>query len=384
MQTSRLYLGEPVDVEAALRADSPCNLGELHWLAQRVCQYARSASADRERLSKLLPRIDKRVGRHFLGQLTLAVAHRVLGNSAQADDAWAFARELAPSGHPWTRVVPDHARWTGSIPPPQLVEEEPGRVYRLVGETRPPGAAFGTLGVGRFIRLSSRALIFLNPVPVPEHVAAQVRALGQLQHIIAPAKYHSEHVMAARRAFPDAQAWGVPAHRGYAKVAGVAFDGLLDDNNPLFPEELDQVTLHGNDVGDVWLLDRASSTLITTDALFYSEAPASSDYSTAFSSFYAWAWGVSGRNGVPSYQPPMWRDLPRYQEVLRRAFGLGFEHVAYCHGSWRAIENNGAKRLEDALRWITQLSRLDGARLTLDFVRRHPLVVYRALRDGGA
>lgn len=384
MQTSRLYLGEPPEVEAALRAESPCNLDELHWLAQRVCQYARSASADRKRLSKLLPRIDQRIGRHFMGQLTLAIAHRVLGNLEQAHSAWTSARELATSGHPWSRVVPDHARWTACTPPPQLVEEEPGRVYRLVGETRHPGAVFGTLGVGRFIRLSSGALVFLNPVPVPEHITAQVRDLGQVQHIIAPAKYHSEHVMAARRSFPNAQAWGVPAHRGYAKLSNVKFDGLLDDDKPLFPDEFDQITLHGNDVGDVWLLDRASSTLITTDALFYSQAPATSDYSTAFSTFYAWSWGVCGRNGVPSYQPPMWRDLPRYQEALRRALALRFEHVAYCHGSWRAIENDGTKRLGDALRWITQLSRLNGARLTFEFVRRHPLVVYRALRDGGA
>ncbi len=383
MQTSRLYLGESTDVEAALRSESPCNLDELHWLAQRVCQYARTASADRERLSKLLPRIDQRIGRHFMGQLTLAMAHRVLGNVDQAHDAWAAAREHAAPGHPWSSVVPDHMRWTASIPPAQLVEEEAGRVYRIVGETRHPGAAFGTLGVGRFIRLASGAMLFLNPVPVPEDVAAQVRDLGEVRYIIAPAKYHSEHVMVAKRAFPNAQAWGVPAHRGYVGVANVAFDALLDDNQPLFPDEFDQITLHGNDVGDVWLLDRASSTLITTDALFYSELSAS-DYSTAFSTFYAWAWGVWGRNGVPSYQPPMWRDLPRYQEVLRRALALRFEHVAYCHGSWRAIENHGTQRLNDALRWITQLSRLEGARLTLDFVRRHPLVVYRALRDGGA
>lgn len=371
-------------MEAALRAESPCNLDELHWFAQRVCQYARNASADRKRLSKLLPRIDQRVGCHFMGQLTLAMAHRVLGNSEQAHDAWAAARERTTSGHPWSSVVPDHTRWTASIPPAQLAEEEAGRVYRIVGETRHPGAVFGTLGVGRFIRLTSGALVFVNPVPVPEHVAAQVRDLGEVRHIIAPAKYHSEHVMAAKRSFPNALAWGVPAHRGYARVATVEFDGLLDDDHPLFPDEFDQITLHGNDVGDVWLLDRASSTLITTDALFYSESLATSEYSTAFSTFYAWAWGVWGRNGIPSYQPPMWRDLPRYQEALRRALALRFEYVAYCHGSWRAIENHGTSRLGDALGWITQLSRLEGARLTLDFVRRHPLVVYRALRDGGA
>jgi hypothetical protein len=381
MSTSFLYLGLSPQAERAFRAQSACTLDELHWFAQRVCQYAR-ASADHVQLRKLLPRIEKQVGSHFLGQLTLAVAERALQDEAAADAAWQRAVELTPPDHPWACVVPKAALWRGVPNSPVLVEEEHGRVYRLVGETKAPGAVFGTLGVGRFIRVACGALVFVNPVPIPDQIRPQVQALGDVQHIIAPAKYHSEHVLAAKRLFPHAKAWGVPAHRGFARVADIPFDGYLDDDAPLLPGEIDQITLHGNDVGDVWLLDRKSSTLITTDALFY--AAANDEYVTAFGSYYAWAWGVCGRNGVPSYQPPMWRDLVRYQAALKRAFAFEFEHVAYCHGAWRAIGERGSQRLQETLGWILELGKWDGLRLTLDFVRRHPRIVYRALKKGGA
>jgi hypothetical protein len=80
----------------------------------------------------------------------------------------------------------------------------------------------------------------------------------------------------------------------------------------------------------------------------------------------------------------MWRDLPRYRAAPRRAFALPFEDVAYCHGAWRAIDGQGNPRLREALGWIVELSSFEAMKLSFDFVRRHPGVVYRALRDGGA
>lgn len=378
---SLLYLGQDKEFEASLQAQSPCRLTELHWFAQRVCQHARDPGANRAATAKLVPRIAGRIGEHFLGQLTLAIAHHLLGEATLAEEAWRRAARNTPPGHPWAHVVTELPPWIHASPPPRLVEEEYGRVYSVVGETRPPGASFGTLGVARFIRVTSGDLILINPVPMTDEIARQVRDLGRVAHIIAPAKHHFEHVMSARRLFPNAQAWGVPAHRGYSRVAGVAFDGFLDDEAPLLPHELDQITFHGNDVGDVWLVDRASSTLITTDVLFYASPSTEAPYSSPFATFYAWAWGVCARNGVPSYQPPMWRDLRRFQAALEIALKMPFEHVAYCHGSWRAIAEHGKSAMRQALGWLLELRHRDALRLTLDFVHRHPVVVYRALRD---
>src|SRR5690606_31248179 len=110
--------------EKAQQADCPCKLSELHWFAQRVCQHARASDFDRSALSKLLPRLSARVCSHFLGQLTLAVAHHLLKQPALADAAWQRAVDNAPDGHPWRYVVGERPPWFDVARSPGLVEEE--------------------------------------------------------------------------------------------------------------------------------------------------------------------------------------------------------------------------------------------------------------------
>jgi hypothetical protein len=354
MRTSKLYLGMSDQFESDVRRRVGVNLDELHRLAQRICQAALAPATASRVLPPVIQSLERRAGECFMGQLSRAFGFRLLGREDDADRAFRRATELVPDADPWSHLVPDTAEWRAPIRPAALVEEEPGHVYRIIGETRADGAVFGTLGVGRFLRMQSGELVYVNPVPLADEVVAEVRTLGRVAHVIAPAKYHFEHVMVAARAFPGARIWGVPAHRGFARVARIPFDGYLDDTAPLYPGELEQLTLDGNDIGDVWLLYRRTRTLLTTDALFFSAPVANeaADFDSPFRRFYAWAWGVATRDGIPSYQPPMWRDLRAFRASLARAFELGF---------------------------VTELKTLDALRLTLDFVRRHPGFAYRAL-----
>jgi hypothetical protein len=384
MRTSKLYLGMSKRFEVEVRQRVGANLDELHELAQRICQAALAPARARRDLPPVLERLERRAGDSFLGQLSRAFGLRLLAREDEADRAFRRATDLVPDGDPWSHLVPDASAWRATARPATVVEEEPGHVYRVTGDTRAEGAVFGTLGAGRFLRMLSGEFVYVNPVPLTGDVIARVRDLGGVAHVIAPAKYHFEHVREARRAFPEARVWGVPAHRGFARVAHVHFDGYLDDSAPLYPGELDQLTLRGNDVGDVWLLYRRTRTLMTTDALFYAgpvapDAPDARDFDSPFRSFYAWAWGVAGRAGVPSYQPPLWTDLAAYRASLARAFELDFDTVAYNHGSWRAIPSEGREHLRAALGFIFELKNLDALRLTFDFVRRHPGFVYREL-----
>lgn len=381
MRTSKVYLGMSEQFESQVRGRVGAQLDELHKLAQRVCQAALAPARAALDLPPVLERLERRAGDCFLGQLSRAFGFRVLGREDDADRAFQRATDLVPDEDPWSHLVPDAGTWRAPARHAALVEEEPGHVYRVTGETRPEGAVFGTLGAGRFLRMQSGELVYVNPVPLVDAVVAEIHDLGDVAHVIAPAKYHFAHVTAARAAFPGARIWGVPAHRQFSQVAQIPFDGYLDDTAPLYPGELEQLTLHGNDVGDVWLLYRRTRTLMTTDALFFAgPAPGdAADFDSPFRRFYAWAWGVPDRAGVPSYQPPMWRDLPAYAASLRRAFALEFESVAYNHGSWRAIPSDGRQHLRSALGFITELKSLDALRLTFDFVRRHPGFTYRAL-----
>jgi hypothetical protein len=137
------------------------------------------------------------------------------------------------------------------------------------------------------------------------------------------------------------------------------------------------------DVGDAWLLDRASRTLITTDAVFLTSTRTggSEAFATPFGTFYCWAWGVFDRVGIPSYQPAMWSDISAYQTSLKRAFELEFDHVASCHGPWRSIEGNARQKLADRLSWILELGRFSAMGHLGHFVRRHPRVFYSFAKE---
>jgi hypothetical protein len=278
--------------------------------------------------------------------------------------------------------VPDDRRWNEELEP-RLQEEEPGRVYGVIADNRPPDAVFGNRGVGRFLRMRSGELVYVNPVPLSAELAEQVRALGEVTHVIAPAKYHSEFVPQALAHFPKARAFGVPGHRGYPNVAHIPFAGYLSDDKPLFPDELDQIALDGTDLGDVWLIDRATRTLIVTDAVVFMQLEPSDTvpYQSTFAIFYAWAWGVFDRFGALSYQPAMWQDITAYKASLRRAFGHDFEHVAWCHGRWRCIRGDARNKLARECEWLLGLSRLQALGLLVNFVGRHPVMFWRLVKE---
>jgi hypothetical protein len=261
------------------------------------------------------------------------------------------------------------------------LEDVPGRVYRVAADNLSPGKVFGSRGVGRFIRMRSGELVYVNPVPLTDEMGERIRALGDVTHIVLPAKYHSDHAIRAKHLFPKARLFGVPAQRDYPNLAHLPFDGFLMDDAPLFPGELDQVTMQGVDVGDVWFVDRASRTLLVTDALFVTRLAGAEEFETPFGLFYNWAWGVHDRVGIPSYQPAMWSDIALYQASLRRALALDFDHLGSCHGSFRGIEGGAKEKLRERLGWLLELGRFGALRYLGDFVGRHPVVFYRFVKE---
>jgi hypothetical protein len=228
--------------------------------------------------------------------------------------------------------------------------------------------------------VKSGALVCINPVKMTAELVTRIKALGDVTHVIAPAKYHNENLAGALEAFPNAKAWGVPGHEGYDAVKDIPFEGLLRDDDPLFPDEIDQVTMHGLDLGDVWLVDRASKTAIVTDSVL---VHAWDDrYRTPFGAFYRWAWGLHGRDiGIPSYQPPMWKDLPAYQASIRRGLEHDFENVASNHGAWKCTDGDDKALLKRSVEWFLALDRIDGIRLVADFAWRHPGMTLRFVKE---
>ena len=377
MGYSKIYLGADIAHENDIVRAVGKDVSSLHVGAQRIAWgllMGDRVGVDVDAEAKaLLARHDDEPMAH----VTVAVAHLGRGKKDDAKKHLGLAKERLRPDHPWTALVESAQRLVEFEREPKLVEEVPDRIFRVIAVKAAPPIKSANVNVATFVRVASGALVCINPVNMSDGIVARIRSLGDVTHIIAPAKYHNESVLSALEAFPQAKAWGVPGHEGYDVVKDIPFAGLMSDDAPLFPGEIDQITMHGLDPGDVWLLDRASSTVIVTDAVLMS--PPSDEYRTPFGAFYRWAWGLHGRPmGFPSYQPPMWKNLTEFQGSLRRALEHDFNHVASNHGSFRAASK---AELKTALEWFLDLKRVDGLRLTADFAWRHPGMTLRFVKE---
>lgn len=382
MPLSRIYLGASPLYEQTIWRAVGVDLGRLHTLAQRIAWGILMGERLKINLDQAVDQILAQFDNQFAAHVAVMLARLYQGRQDAARTHLLRAQSLVTPDHPWASLVPGSAWWAG-VPTQQEVEEvEPGRVYRVTTEDCCGTNPFVNVGAATFVRMRSGKLIYINPVKLAEPVAARIRQLGEVTHIIAPAKYHSDYVPLAAQQFPKARTFGVPAHRRYRKVAHIRFDGYLDDAAPLFPGELDQITMQGVDLGDVWFIDRPSATLLVTDSLMLMRrVPGDEAFYSPYGIFYAWAWGIIDRVGVPSYQPSMWQDLRAYQASMKRALAHDFAYVGSSHGLWHVIATDARAELSRSLAWLLALSRFEWLGLLAGFVRRHPGIFSRLVRE---
>jgi hypothetical protein len=376
---SKIYFGAGHDYENEICTAVGKDVSSLHVGAQRVAWALLLGERVGIDVDACVKRLLAEWDDEPMAHVTVAIARIAQGRTDEGAKHLDQARERMRPDHPWSLLVTKVQGLTSFTREATLVEEVPGRIYRIIAAKSIPGIPSATLNVATFVRVKSGALACINPVAMDDDLVARVRALGDVTHVVAPSKYHNEQLSSALEAFPGAKAWGVPAHAGYAAVKDISFAGFLDDDAPLFPGEIDQITMRGVDFGDVWFVDRPSSTLLVTDAFLVQP---SDEYSTPFGAFYQWAWGIHGRPiGIASYQPPMWQDLSAYQGSIRRALAHDFENLATSHGAWRCTDGNAKAELSRALGWFLSLDRVDGLRLVGDFFWRHPGVTIRFARE---
>lgn len=377
MGYSKIYLGAEIAHENDIVRAIGKDVSSLHIGAQRVAWallMGDRVGVDLDAEAKTLLAAH---GDEPMAHVTVAMARMGQDRKEEATRHLEEAKAKAGADHPWRSIVEIAQQIVTFERKPRFVEEVPGRVYRILAVKATPRITAANLNVATFLRVKSGDLVCINPVAMSDDLVAKVRELGDVTHVIAPAKYHNENVVSALAAFPEAKAWGVPAHAGYAEVKDIPFTGLLSDDAPLFPGEIDQITMFGLDPGDVWLVDRASSTVIVTDAILATSP--GDEYRTPFGAFNRWAWGLSGRElGFPSYQPPMWTKLGDFQASLRRALEHDFTNVASSHGAWTCADK---AKLSSVAEWLLGLGDIDRLRLVFDFAWRHPKMTYRFMRE---
>ncbi len=100
---------------------------------------------------------------------------------------------------------------------------------------------------------------------------SRIEALGSVRHLVSPNKIHYAHVVAWKRAYPEATAWASPGvrERAVSQRAEVAFDACLGDApDPAWRGDLDQIAFRGSRFMDeVVFFHRRTRTVILADLI---------------------------------------------------------------------------------------------------------------------
>ena len=120
------------------------------------------------------------------------------------------------------------------------------------------------------ICLANGDLFLHSPIAFNEKLAAELRALGTVRHLVSPNQFHYAHIGEWAKAFPDAIAWASPGARQRARARHVDVNFTKDlDSHP--PEEwcrdIDQTLIPGGIFKEFAFFHEPSRTLVLTDTI---------------------------------------------------------------------------------------------------------------------
>lgn len=187
-------------------------------------------------------------------------------------------------------------------------------------------------------RLGDGSLWVHSPVSPEAQLLAELRALGRVEHVVAPNKLHHLYFAAFCGEFPEALRYASPDLP--ARRPELRFDVVLgDEARPGWAGDLDQCAVRGRFyLDEVVFHHRASGTLILTDL-----CEEGSIEWPLFSRLAARAAGIYERHGPP--RDIKWilrRDRPALRRAVERILSWDFDRMIVSHG--RLVES-GARDL---------------------------------------
>ena len=120
------------------------------------------------------------------------------------------------------------------------------------------------------VRLGNGDLFLHSPIAFDEKLAAELRQLGTIRHLVSPNQFHYAHIVEWQQAFPDTITWASPGvrRRARARHVEVRFDcDLTPDPPEEWRRELDQALVPGGIFKEFVFFHKASATLILTDTI---------------------------------------------------------------------------------------------------------------------
>lgn len=197
------------------------------------------------------------------------------------------------------------------------------------------------------IRLSSGGLVVWSPVALTEALAAELAALGEVRHLIAPNSLHHLFLEDWRAAYPKARLHGAP---GLAeRRPDLLIDAQLEDRPPAaWAGELDQVLMAGNRITtEVVFFHRPSGVVLFADLL--------QQFPPGW--FRGWRALIARLDLMTEPQPTVPRkfraafvDRPAARAALARILQWPAAKVVMAHGA--PVEHDGRAFIARAFAWL--------------------------------
>lgn len=202
------------------------------------------------------------------------------------------------------------------------------------------------------IRLVNGDLLLHSPSAYSPELAAGLRELGTIRHLISPNWIHYAYIADWADACPGSISWASPnvGKRALKKGNRVQFDHDLGETAEVaWRDEVDQLIVHGSKIHtEVVFFHRASKTLILTDLIENFE-PKKVPF---------WFRPIAKIANIADPDGQMPRDMRmtfrKGRDQLRRAvetmIGWGPDRIILAHGRW--YEENAEAELRRAFRFV--------------------------------
>ena len=139
-------------------------------------------------------------------------------------------------------------------------------LWEIPGEVKlGPGTYFPCRAV--LVKRSSGALLLHSPVKMTDDDIAQIRALGDVEDLVAPNTFHHLFMPKAIEAFDNATVWGAKGLE--KKREDIRFDHILGEHQPAWSDDFAPLLIGGCPTFNEWVFfHHQSQTLVVTDLMF--------------------------------------------------------------------------------------------------------------------
>jgi hypothetical protein len=201
------------------------------------------------------------------------------------------------------------------------------------------------------IRLHGDGLWLWSPTAPTEALFAELDAIGRVEHLVSPNRFHYAAIPAWKSRYPHATAWASPGVRERARSQNieVAFDADLSDAAPSqWAGEIDQFVFRGSRlIEEVVFLHRPSSTLLLADMVLALEQERVRPPLRWLFGLFDILW--PGQTPL-EVRVTAWGQKSQVRASYQRLLEWQPRHVILGHG--RCFLEDGTAQLERAFAWL--------------------------------